>query len=58
MDKFKIKITEMYSYEIEVEAENKREALKNAKKIYEANYEDYHFVADSTTLEKTRYTVE
>lgn len=58
MDKFKIKITEMYSYEIEVEAENKREALKDAKKIYEANYEDYHFVADSTTLEKTRYTVE
>lgn len=28
MDKFKINITEMYSYEIEVEAENKRGALK------------------------------
>nr|WP_172688262.1 hypothetical protein [Clostridium botulinum] len=58
MGNFKIKITEIYSYEIEVEAESKSEALKNAKKIYEEDYENYNFVADSTTLETTKYKVE
>lgn len=55
MNKFKVKITETYCYEIEVEGNNSKEALKNAKKIYEENYEDYNFVADSITLENTKY---
>lgn len=60
MDKFKVKITEMYCYEVEVDAKDKKEALKKAKKIYEEDYEKegYCFLADSATLEATKYKVE
>lgn len=58
MKKFNVKITELYSYNIEILANSKKEALEKAKKCYEEDYEEYGFVADSTTLETTKYKAE
>ncbi len=57
MGNYKVKIQETYEYEVEVKANDGTDALKKAKKIYEEDYKDYHFVADATTLEKTDYIV-
>lgn len=46
MKKFNVKITELYSYNIEILANSKKEALEKAKKCYEEDYEEYGFVAD------------
>lgn len=57
METYKVKIQETYEYVVEVKANDGTDALKKAKKIYEEDYEDYPFVADATTLEKTDYIV-
>lgn len=60
MKKFNVKITELYSYNIEILANSKKEALEKARKCYEEDFEKegYCFVADATTLESTKYKVE
>lgn len=57
METYKVKIKEIYSYVVEVNAEGSTEAFNKVKKIYEEDYEKegYSFVADATTLEKTEY---
>lgn len=57
MESYKVKIRETYEYIVEVKANSNTEALKKAKKIYDEDYEEYSFLADSTTLENIDYSL-
>lgn len=55
--KHKIKITETYTYYIEVDAESKKEALIKAQEYYENADDNYIGVADANTLEKASFKI-
>lgn len=57
MEKFLVKITELYSYEIEVDAKSQSEALKKAKEYYENIVDGYVGVADGNSFEKAKFKV-
>lgn len=56
--KYKIKITELYTYKIDINANSKKEAIEKAKYMYEKDYEDCGFLADATTLQDTKFKAE
>lgn len=59
MRKYKIKISEIYSYNVEIPANNKQEALKIIKECYDTNasFLEGVVVADNTTIEKTIFKI-
>lgn len=57
MEKFKVKITQTFVYEIDVNAENKSKALKYAKEYYEKVDDGYVGVASGETFDNVRFKV-
>ncbi|GEM_PF-2744052 len=57
MKDFKVKITETYTYEIDVKADSQAKALKQAKEYYENANDGYVGVADGTTFEKVQFKI-
>lgn len=53
----KIKITETYVYYVDIDANNKKEALVKAKEYYEKADDNYIGVADANTLENTKFKI-
>ena len=53
--KHKVKIIEIYEYEIEVEANSKKEVLEKAKKYYSTTEDGYIGVANANTLKETKF---
>ncbi len=53
--KYVYKIIETYEYEIEVDAKNEKEALKEVKHRYETADDGYIGVADAYTLKDTKF---
>jgi len=56
----KVLIKETYVYELEIEADSNRQAIKKAKEIYESDltgkYIEYRFTADADSLVKTVFS--
>ena len=62
MKKYRVKVSETFEYFIDVEANNKQEAIENIKReYYDSSSRKYDsvFVADATTIadEKTKFKV-
>ncbi|MDY3368472.1 hypothetical protein [Zhenhengia yiwuensis] len=55
--KYKIEITDIYKYEIEIDADNKTEAIRKAEEYYENVEDGVTGVADANSHEETRFKV-
>lgn len=55
--KHKIKITETYTYYIDVEASSEKEALEKAKKYYETTEDGVTGVADANSFEEVKFKI-
>lgn len=55
MGRFKIKITETYVYEIDVEASTPTQAIRKAKGHYKEADDGYTGIANSNSFEKVRF---
>lgn len=55
--KYKVEVTDIYKYEIEVDADNKADALRKAKHYYENVEDGVTGVADALSHEETRFKV-
>jgi len=59
MGNYNIKVTEVYVYNIDIEANNEKDALQKAKTAYRNNEAEFNgvFVADNTAFEGTKFKV-
>lgn len=56
MDKFKIRVNEIYEYEMEVYAESGDDAIKKAKELYSQS-RDGNFIADASSFKKSDFSI-
>lgn len=55
--KHKVKITETYVYEIEIEGENEKDAIEKAKNYYNNANDGYTGVASALTKDKVKFKI-
>ncbi|MBY6838768.1 DpnD/PcfM family protein [Clostridium botulinum] len=58
MGKFKVRITETYVFNVEIEAKSKKEALEKVKKDYDECDESGIYDASATSYDNTKFKVE
>lgn len=59
METYKIKVTETYVYNIEIEANDEKDALIKAKIAYKNNDSEFDgvFCADTTSFENVKFKI-
>lgn len=58
MNNYNIKVVETYIYDINIEADNEKDALKNAKLYYKNDEENEGlFIADATSFDNVKFRI-